>query len=238
MAEETKYNSTDAGRHFDYITSVMKENETFLIRKAEKTYDEVVSLINDAIDYIGFSVKGEKSKENYLGYSRVFFIHHILMPSSYAIQTDLLTGNLPVCFMQLRLMLESLAKCYLADLRYPDQRSFQEKLDLLEKETKKKNGKVVSKREHDFMEEFDRELGLNKRSIKLRGKLSRGWIHTEGVVDRIVDRITERSAAPSWTFIIPIKYAETDLDTIEELGKRISQFRSLLKDAIEKCPQE
>ncbi len=146
----------DAGKHFDFITSVMKENEIFLLRKTEEAYDEVVSLINDAIDYIGFSVKGEKSKENYLRYSRVFFIHHILMPSSYAIQTDLLTGNLPVCFMELRVMLESLVKCYLADLKYPDESSFQKKLELLEKETKMKNGTKISKREHDFIEEFHR----------------------------------------------------------------------------------
>ena len=223
----------DAGKHFDFITSVMKENEIFLLRKAEKTYDEGVSLINDAIDYIGFSVKGEKSKEKYLRYSRVFFIHHILMPSSYAIQTDLLTGNLPVCFMELRVMLESLVKCYLADLKYPDESSFQKKLELLEKETKMKNGTKISKREHDFIEEFDRELGLNKRSIKLWGELSQDWIHTRGIVDRITKEITEKSAAPSWTFIIPIKYIESDLDTIDELHKRISQFRSLLKGVIE-----
>jgi len=66
MAEETKYNSTDADRHFDYITSVMKENENFLLENAGETYDEVVSLINDAIDFIGFSVKGEKSSHSAL----------------------------------------------------------------------------------------------------------------------------------------------------------------------------
>ncbi len=52
-------------------------------------------------------------------------------------------------------------------------------------------------------------------------------------MDRITKEITEKSAAPSWTFIIPIKYIESDLDTIDELHKRISQFRSLLKAVIE-----
>jgi len=227
----------DADRHFDYITMVMKENETFLDENAGEIYDEVLDLILDSIEYVSRAVKRERSREEYVKHPTVFFLHHILMPSSYAIQTDLLTGNLPVCFMQLRLMLESLAKCYLADLKYPDQSFFQEKLELLEIETKMKNGKVVSKREHDFIEEFDRVLGSNRKSLKLWGKLSQDWIHTKGVVNRIVDRITEKSDVPSWAFIIS-KYRENDLDTIEELGKGISQFRSLLKDAIGKCPQE
>ena len=229
MTEETKDDST---KQFDFITRVMKENEIFLLENAEETYDEVVSLTNDAIDYVGFSVEREKRL------SMIFFIHHLLIPSSYAIHTDLLTGNLPVCFMGLRLMLESLAKCYLADLRYPDQSFFQKKLELLEKEIKRKNDKNIPKREHDFIEEFDGELGLNKKSVKLWGKLSQDWIHTKGIVDRIVKKITEKSDAPSWAFIIPVKYIENDLDTIDELRKRISQFRSLLKDTIGNCQQE
>lgn len=233
MTDETKDDSTDA-KHFDFITSVMKENEIFLIRNAEETYDEVVSLTNDARDYVGFSVEGEKSKENYVRYSTVFFIHHILVPSSYAIQTDLLIGNMPACFMELRLMLESLAKCYLADLKYPDETIFREKLELLEKELEREH-KSISK----LMKELGGELGLkNDDFVALWGKLSQDWIHTKGIVDRIVKEITEKSAAPSWTFIIPIKYTETDLDTIDELRKRISQFRGLLKVIIEKYQQE
>ena len=224
----------DAGKHFDFITRVMKENENFLLENAGETYDEVVSLINDAIDYIGFSVKGEKSKENYVRYSTVFFIHHILMPSSYAIQTDLLTGNLPACFMQLRLMLESLTKCYHADLKYPDKTTIREKPELLEKELEREP-KSTSK----LMKELGGELGLkNDDFVALWGKLSQDWVHTKGVVNRIVKEITEKSPAPSWTFIIPIKYIETDLDAIEELGKHISQFRNLLKVTIENYKQE
>ena len=44
----------DAGKHFDFITRVMKGNENFLLENAGETCDEVVSLINDAIDYREF----------------------------------------------------------------------------------------------------------------------------------------------------------------------------------------
>ena len=160
------------------------------------------------------------------------------MPSSYAIYIDLLIGNLPACFMELRLMLESLIKCYLADLKYPEQSFFQRKLELLEKETKDKKGEKVPKREHDFIKEFDEIINSDVRSVKLWGKLSKDWVHTKGIVDRIVSQISGKSEAPSWALVIPMNYAEDDLDTIKELGNRISQFRKLLKDTIENYKQE
>jgi hypothetical protein len=240
MIEAIKDDSTDAGECFVFITSVMKENEKFLLENAGETYDEVISLIIDAINCVGLAVEGEKRKENYIKSSMVFFMYHILVPSSYAIQMNLLTGNLPMCFMELRLMLETLVKCCLADLKYPDQSFFQKKLELLGEETKKKTdkNKNVPKREYDFMKELDSELGLNEKSIKLWSKLSQDWVHTKGVINRIVTETIEKSDAPSWTVIIPIKYAKNDLDTIGELHKRISQFRSILKDAMGKCQQE
>lgn len=159
------------------------------------------------------------------------------MPSSYAIHTDLLIGNLPACFMELRLMLESLIKCYLADLKYPEQSFFQRKLELLEKETKDKNGEEIPKREHDFIKEFDEIMNLDGGSVKLWGKLSKDWVHTRGVVDRVVSQISEKSGPPSWALVIPMNYAEDDLDTIKELCKRVSQFRELLKVTIENYKQ-
>ena len=235
MVEETNPPATEL---LDHYCKTMKENEKFLRSNTEETYREVIDLINEAIDLVGFAVEREKGKEDYVKRSVIFFLYHILMPLSYAIYTDLLIGNLPACFMELRLMLESLIKCYLADLKYPEQSFFQRKLELLEKETKDKKGGKVPKREHDFMKEFDEIINSDVRSVKLWGKLSKDWVHTKGIVDRIVSQISEKSGAPSWALVIPINYAEDDLDTIKELGKRISQFRKLLKATIENYKQE
>ena len=235
MAEETKSPATEL---LDRYCKTMKENEKFLRSNTEETYREVIDLINEAIDLVGFAVEREKGKEDYVKRSVIFFLYHILMPLSYAIYTDLLIGNLPACFMELRLMLESLIKCYLADLKYPEQSFFQRKLELLEKETKDKKGGKVPKREHDFIKEFDEIINSDVRSVKLWGKLSKDWVHTKGIVDRIVSQIGEKSGTPSWALVIPMNYAEDDLDTIKELGKRIPQFRKLLKDTIENYKQE
>ncbi|MHC4425154.1 MAG: hypothetical protein ACYSYV_03550 [Planctomycetota bacterium] len=225
MVEETKSNSTAAEDYLNDIIGVMKQNEAFLQQNAEETYYEVVELINDAIDNIMPAVK--KSVEDYVKYSMISFIHHILMPFSYAIYMDMLAGNIPACFMELRLMLESLVKCYLADLQYQDQSCFQDKLKLLEEERKSTS---------ELMMELGEKLGSN--FVALWGKLSQDWVHTKGIMDRVVAQVIEKTDVPSWGLVLPMYYAESDLDTIDELRNRISKFRSLLTAVMEKYQQE
>lgn len=227
MAEETKDDSTAVEDPLNCIIEVMRQNEAFLRQNAEETYYEVVELINDAID--NFLIAGKKNPEDYAKYSMIFFLHHILMPFSYAIHVDILTGNIPACFMALRLMLESLVKCYLADLKYPDQTFFQERLKLLEAE-----GLSTSK----LMKELRRKLGLENYFVALWGKLSQDWIHTTGIMDRVVAQVVEKSDVPSWALVIPMNYAESDFDTIIELRNRISKFRNLLTAVMKRYQQE
>jgi len=229
MAEETKNNSAATEDYLNDIICVMKQNEAFLRHNAEETYYEVVGLINDAIDYVMFAVK--KNPEDYAKYSMIFFLHHILMPFSYAIHVDMLTGNIPVCFMELRLILESLVRCYVADLKYPDRTFFQERLELLDAENKREK-KSTSK----LMDELGKGLGLN--FVALWGKLSQDWIHTKGIMDRVVAQVVMKSDIPSWALVIPMNYAASDLDTIIELRNRISKFRSLLTAVMKKYQQE
>lgn len=62
MAEETK-GSSPAVQYFAYIIEVMRENEEFLRKNARETYEEVVELINDAIDNIVLAVKKAESRK-------------------------------------------------------------------------------------------------------------------------------------------------------------------------------
>jgi len=227
MAEETKGDSASVEDPLNCIIEVMRQNEAFLRQNAEETYYEVVELINDAIDYVVFAAK--KSGEDYVKYSMVSFLHHILMPFSSAIYVDMLVGNIPACFMELRLMLESLVKCYLADLKYPDRTFFQERLKLLEAENLS-----TSK----LMKDLGRKLGLENNFVALWSKLSQDWIHTNGIMDKVVAQLIKKSDVPSWGLALPMYYAESDLDTIDELRNRISKFRSLLTTVMEKYQQE
>ncbi|MCK4297265.1 MAG: hypothetical protein KAX28_11505 [Candidatus Marinimicrobia bacterium] len=233
MRKETKGKSNAMEKYFDYIIGVMRENEEFLRKNAKGTCDEVVELINDAIDYVMLGIKRKESRKDYVNRSMAFFLNHVLMPFSYAIYADALIGNIPSSFIELRLMLESLVKCYLADIKYPDQTFFQERLELLEKlldEERLSTSKL--------MKELERELESENNFVALWGKLSRDWIHTKGIMNRVVSQVVEKSDVPPWALPLPMNYTENELDTIDELRKRISQFRNLLTVTMEKYQQE
>jgi len=215
MIEETK-SVVSVTDHLAFITKVMRENEKFLHENAQGAYNEVVELVNDAIDLAKQRVK---EKSDYAKFSMAFFIYHILMPYSYAIYVDLLAGNLPVCFMQLRLMLESLAKCYLADSRYANQPFFQRRLELLEKESSS-----TSK----LMKDLGKELRVGNDLKNLWHQLSQDWVHTRGVVDGVVNHLVQNSDVPPWALLIPMSYGASDLGTINKLRDQIANFRELL----------
>ena len=88
-----------------------------------------------------------------------------------------------------------------------------------------------------LMKELGKMVGSGD-AYELWDNLSGDWVHTKGVIDRIVNQINRTPRAPSWALIIPMNYAKGDLDAIKELGKRISQFRNLLKVTIENYKQE
>ncbi len=232
MKEETERSSA-AAEYFAHIVEVLRENEKFIYRNARETYEEVIEFINDAIDESGLAVKRSKRGEDYIEHSMTFFTYHVLMPFSYAIYLDLLAGNVPACFMELRLMLESLAQCYLADSRHPEAKFFQTRLELLEQEMEQR--KLSTSK---AMRELEEELGIRNGFVALWGKLSQDWVHTKGFTDKLVGHVIEKSDMPPWALAIPMKYTESDLDILEELRSRISQFRSLLAATMEKYRQE
>jgi hypothetical protein len=212
MAEEIKNGSTGTDL-LAYIYERMRENEEFLHHNASDALGEVAGLINDAIDNVGhISERPEREKEH-VERSMSFFMHHVLMPFSYAIYIDLLAANLPVCFMELRLMLESLVKCYLADSKYPDSGFFQERLNFLEQELKTKKWSTSK-----LMKEFEGKLATSDDFAALWHKLSQDWVHTEGLVNRLVRNVIEKSDIPPWNLVLPMNYAKSDLDAIDKLG--------------------
>lgn len=209
-------------RFIDDISKFMHENEDFLDSKAKETYAEVVGLVNDAIDYLSLFVERGSRGEHFIRFAVAHYVHHILLPLSYAIVIDLLTTNLVACFMELRLMVESLVVCYCADLKYPNQRFFQEKIRLFTEEMRRQ-GMSISKLIRRCSDD----------ALALWGQLSERWLHTKGVIDRIVEEISSKSELPAWPLVMPITYSDTELDVLEGLGGNVSEFRRLLHAVVE-----
>jgi hypothetical protein len=212
----------------------MKTNEVFLKNKAKNTFDEVVKLINDAIDYLAYTAKKwvelkERSVDEFVKRPIYFYITHILLPLSYAIYADLLIANLPACFMELRLMLDSLAKCYMAE-KYTDEKTFFEvRITILEDFLKKQ--KISTSK---VMRDFGRDVGLKSKPQKLWCKISESWAHTRGFVKSIVDYLIIKEEMPPYAIMIPSSYSENDLACLEQLGNHVSEFREILKVSLHK----
>jgi len=204
----------EAEKLIEDFCEVIKNNEKFLREYAEETYNECIELINDAIDY------AFKNKENYTN-SFYFFSNHILMPQSYAVWMDLLYGNLPACFMELRLILESLAGFSLID-------SFSQESDFFEKML----NAFYKGKPSDKLKEFGNKIGVKNEPFNLWKKLSQNWVHPKGIIKRLISEITKKSDVPSWAWIIPMEYTNSDLKDIEELGECISKLRELIKAVI------
>ncbi len=201
-----------------YIIKVTKCNENFLFNNSKETYDEAIELINDAI---GILIINE---EQYVKSSIAFFYQHILLPHSYGIYMNILSGNLPSCFTELRLIIESLAKCIIADASFKNESFFRNKLNQLENYIKEREDITIS----DLMIFLDKKLNTSKTFISLWDKISRDWVHVTGVANRIVNHISKKSDAPPWALVMLMGYNENDIDDIKELTDGILKLRNLL----------
>lgn len=228
MAKRIEDGPRSRERYLEYLFDTLRQNEAFLYENAQELYTEIVAVENDAIDHIGGWSRSEAGPGDYVKAAMCHFLLHVLFPVSGAIHLNALAGNLPGCYSALRLALESLVKCYLADMRYPDQGFFHDKICLLEKQPNRKRRSTAS-----FMEEWDKHLGRKNGSAALWKELSQTWVHARGVVEGITNRVTQQTDAPAWGMVLPQAYTMRDMAALNELQRKLSQFRSLLHDAMQ-----
>lgn len=232
MTKQTQDTSSPSENYLSHIFEVMTSNELFLRENARDVYSEIVGLCNDAINYLQIIFNLPQKVEEYNSRSMFIFLNHILLPLSDGIWLDTISGNLLACFSETRTILESLVKCFLADLHFPDQPSFQERLRLLEEEKTEANGEQekisISKR----MKEIGKHLGQDKDFVALWGKLSNDWVHTRGVTGRLVDQL-EKTNIPAWSLVLPMNFSKDDLEILTELGERLAELRHLIRLSVD-----
>lgn len=149
----------------------------------------------------------------------------VLRPSPDAIMLNFLTANLPYCFVQLRTLLEQLGKCFLADVDYRDESSYQDKLRKLEgrmRSRKPSLTKVVS--------------SLGEQAAELYRNLSEDWVHMKSF-ERITTVMTQKGV-PAYAISVLMPYGPTDLADISELGKSVALFRQILAPTLQKWKTE
>jgi hypothetical protein len=128
-----------------------------------------------------------------------FFLINVLMPQSNGLVVTLLSGNLPVRFATLGLLVEALAKCYYADERFGDV-YFESKLAAVEAGPRRTTTGLIR--------EVDAMVGTNDELSALWTGLSNEWIHVRGFAAGLAHHIGE-AGFPNWGLIVPSVYQET-----------------------------
>ena len=231
MAERTKGGSSSREHYLEYLFDKLRGNEAFLYENAQELYTEIVALENDAIDHIGGWSRSGAGPGDYIKAAMPYFLIHVLLPVSGAIHLNALAGNLPGCYSALRLALESLVKCHLADTHHSSQGFFPDRICSLQEPPNGKRKSTTS-----LMKEWDKLVGREDRAAALWKELSEVWVHARGIMEGIVDRIVQHPAAPAWGIVLPQAFMMGDMSTLDELKRRLSQFRSLLRDAMSHMP--
>jgi hypothetical protein len=208
------------------LVETINANERWLDDNAPDIINETTELWEDAFDLLGHFVPSEKE---FFARSMAFCVYHVLLPITSGIKVNLLAGNIPACFMELRLVFESLVKCYAADVVCSDQPFFQQRLEFLE-ETERNITRLT--------EMVGNTLGADDKFTTLWRSLSNNWVHTGGYVKNVVKSVTEKAHPPSWALNVPRVYAPSDLDALVELRDELSAFRHLQRITMEGYQRE
>lgn len=221
MRKVKKYNFSKT------VYDVMDKNEKFLLENFRDVMDEIVELANDAIDCVQSYARQDKDRQLYGRKATHFYAYHVLMPMSHAILISLLTGNLPSCFRELRFMVEMLAKCYLADIYYPNISFFRDKLHALENRNK---GKRIA--EITFIKDFSAKFGPIEVVTLWKSFSEEG--HARKFVERVVENIVEKDNVPGYALTIPMTYSTKDISDLGELKSYVASFRRILNKTLPK----
>ncbi|RLF18137.1 MAG: hypothetical protein DRJ68_07035 [Thermoprotei archaeon] len=200
----------------------IKEN-----KQIEGAVREAVDLVNDIIDYV-FKLLGAQKEKAFEGRSAFSaMMMHVAMPLSYGIFCNMMIGNLPACYSQMRVILEGLVKSLIADVRFPEYPFFEPKLDSLER--------VLSEARFSFskMCQLLMPATVKKEDIDhitaLWKDLSEKWVHARGVVKKIVDKLVEETRPPPWSIIIPVPYDKNDISDLQEFAGYVKRLRKAVE---------
>jgi len=199
-------------------TSILQENDKFCKSNdvAQETVIEILKLMKDAINSVQWNA------DLFPKFAFVNCLRSVLVPMSNAIYYNFMGGNLPACFVQLRILLEQLVKCFLSDKDYRDISRFQEKLRRVEDQKLHLTEAVIA---------------VEPNAESLWRNLSNDWVHMK-YLERHVRVLLERGDVLGFNVVVPIDFSETELPEIQELGESISQFRAILAETVGKWKTE
>jgi len=186
---------------------------------------EVADLASDVIDYYPHG-DPRKVSELLVRSAFLFSIFHVIWPLSMGILVDLLVGNLPACFMQLRLLVETAAKALLVDHEMKFQDDVFTGVDELERSLRATSTSKVLRKLSD-LKLADKEVV--KDAVELWNKLSGEWAHFRGLFRRTEKALEKSGDLQSFRYVLPAELDERDAGDLKELAECVARARRLLR---------
>ena len=195
-------------------------------KEIENALEAILNLNNVIIDFWPAENLAEAFEDRNLRGAFLFSILHVLWPVANSILLNFLLGNLPVCFMQLRFMLETATKSLLADYHYGFEVTALHSIEKFEDYLKNKKLSMAK----FFDEELGKIMGedFSYKTKSLWGKLSEDWVHFRGLAKTIRSRFENGRRQPSYLYVVPVKLEKEDVDDLETLAKRVAETREIL----------
>lgn len=206
----------------DIVGKTLEENRKFIENEVGELHEAMENFRDFVLSYWDRYQLMTKSKEEIdrsLKYPEIWYVNHLLFPAFGSIATNLRIGNIRGCFMELRLLVETIVCCYKC-------------------QTMEELGSCRGRA--GIMKEVDKELNLGKENgfAKLYGRLS-DQVHSEKFnrwacsFYKDEKKEEDKEIIHSWKFMIPVYYRkETDIEPLKELSERIKEFMDLSKKVL------
>ncbi len=211
-------------RFSELINTCIDSNKYFLLvnKEVESVYRLILKLDMFVFDVFGKCIeKGEDSM--------TFMLMYVVLSRLNGLELAFLLGDLPTCYMNMRLILEGLVDSVIISTRFRDSQ-FPENLENLWRLEKKKNIKFSEK--VDLLLPRGIRDETKKECKKLWEELCRYWAHSSGIIRKLKEY--KKYIPPKWAFaIIPSEYEQNDLEDIKELQIKLEKLFNVTEDLLE-----
>ena len=208
-----------------------KRNEQFA--RSCSVASEALKLSVDVWNYT-FDIEIECLRSKQFGAVPLTIIH-VIHPQIYGMIYNFLLGNLPACYMSMRVVLEAVVDAVIVstrfyDLPFPDNLRH---LRRLERETRL-----------TFADKCRLLIPASAQSVieninELWSYLSEHWTHAKGIVRKLDDKVREATqkgqtvTPPMWALALPYTYDESDIDDLREFVNKMRKLNEVVETLLE-----
>lgn len=172
---------------------------------------QVQALREDFKTHLAWVMKLGRVDDTFSRFAVPNYLVRVLHPLSQSIRLDFLLGKISECFMEVRSLLEQLARCFQADARFPKEKVFSVKLTRLD---------AVEPRLFKHVEEMDMTM------VPFLTELGNGWVKT----GQPLTGQTGAAPVPAGAVVYTLK----DVNEMARLAESVGKFRVLLSRTLEK----